>query len=593
MKIRLNSVEKIIHYAPLYSAIETLRCEPDFRHIELQVVATESDENTLRLLSEEMEDPDVLNLYITSLPDIEDRLRDMLEYSIEQIQAFYDDCVLWTMLIDRTPVCIVGPLDKREVHFEDYLNNVNRIPKSTRECIACYPTGSTVDWFVNKSFNRTGIFEVLRVPFGQEQEFELVASGAAAYAVTLEPWLAEDYGLHIVYDIPIAPFGFTGLITRRSEFDRPFNRHLLTELVKKITTEIAGLYRSFEPTLFDWEMIQEWGTLPNDIAKKKDYEQRQYAKQVGSGTPESKVLKALHWMSSRRIWAMDPVVPLITKGRNFKSAKEMLEELLVKKEREKKLQLSSIHLIHQLKNEITLKVTNPIKKVIERLENENQSGNRDTQKYLGLISSDANALSDKFKQWLEVLNEKFDKDNNQFISSSYQLERYLRQLGTHHQIPNIIFNLERDQGSVFAAVDQISVPEILIRFLLDEIVGNSVNAYQNALKDKTSTSDLPPMAIIVSWRRVVRDNLELVELSIQNIGIPIPYDKLQSIGKRPTKSTTNGSGFGLYFLNEALQLFDSVMADPMEKRYFKPENLLDKDGNNAVKFTFMFKPQNF
>ena len=55
MEVNIILVEKIIHYAPLYSALEALRNDREFLHIKVQMITTESDVNTLRLLSKEEE----------------------------------------------------------------------------------------------------------------------------------------------------------------------------------------------------------------------------------------------------------------------------------------------------------------------------------------------------------------------------------------------------------------------------------------------------------------------------------------------------------------------------------------------------------
>jgi hypothetical protein len=499
------------------------------------------------------------------------------------------------MMIDRTPVSVISNSDKSQRDFDAYWEKFSSEDTTKKLKIACYPEGSTVDWFIHQSFNRFGAFDVMRVPFGKAGEFEAISNGACDYAVTLEPWLLTE-NQQVLHDMPIAPFGFTGILSHKRHFDHPNKRELLYEIVRTTSSEIANLYRTFEPSLFDWEMFKDWAKLPQNVSAEKDKEQHNYALLISKHLDKPVTVDGLRWMTSHRIWAMDPLLPLSGGAdRHFKSAAELTIELLAEKEKESQVQLAGVHTIHHLKNELMNKVSLPLRKYIDELKKKSGRAHEEFRlDDLEKIKKHVDELSDKFKKWLNALNLKLNQEEKNFSFSTYEMESYLRKLRQIHHLKEEDINFElrgiepTQEGYI---LDRAIAPSVLMELMLDEIVGNAVGAY-GVIKKKAETgldtAFSSKFGIKVIWERIQSAQETFVQIQVENTGTYLPYDKIKVLGKIPTKSGTDGSGFGLHFLNIALQIFDCGMVDTTFARYFLPENLTNANGSEFVRFTFHF-----
>lgn len=593
MHVKIFLVDKIIHYTPLYIALDKVIRTSNKTSFQVEFFSLESDLELLKKLVSEEDDPESISLYLTSLPEIKHRISNDNSFGENTLDLLYNNCVLWMLLIDRTPLSVIGSTKTSQKKFDTHWQPSLNKKSVKRPKIACYPEGSTVDWFIHQSFNYFKAFDVVRVPFGRDAEFEAIANGTCDYAVTLEPWRLQE-NQHVLHDIPIGPFGFTGVVSRKWHFDHPGKREFLLQIAKTTTNEIANLYRTFEQPIFDWEMFENWDQTAENAILEKESDQIQIAQFLSNQLEISISCEALRWMSSHRIWAMDPLLPHGENDAHFKSAAELTTELLAEKEKDNQIQLAGVHTIHHLKNELRNKVSLPLGKYIEELAKKSENAREDFR--LGDLEKAKNhvdELSDKFKKWLNALNYKLNREEGSFSFSTFEMETYLKKLKQIH-------NLKQDIGFELRGIspkpdgyllDRANVPSVLMELMLDEIIGNAVGAYQamqEMINSGVFSQELLPFDLKVIWERVNTIHGTMVQIQIENTGTYIPAEKIPVLGKIPTKSGTDGSGFGLHFLNIALQIFDCALVDTVFSRYFLPENLSGAAGNESVRFTFLF-----
>jgi sensor histidine kinase YesM len=114
-------------------------------------------------------------------------------------------------------------------------------------------------------------------------------------------------------------------------------------------------------------------------------------------------------------------------------------------------------------------------------------------------------------------------------------------------------------------------------FLIDETIGNAVASYR--LKKRAT-----PINLKVVCKQKMYNHEEVIELCISNEGTHLSTDTLASLGTNTVKSRHKGTGFGLYFLNTALDIYDAHIVDNENERYFLPDC-----ENGVVSFKFIFK----
>jgi len=111
------------------------------------------------------------------------------------------------------------------------------IKKGTR--ISCYPKGSTVDWFVNKTINKTGICKIHVVKFGEGKELEAINNDDIDYAITLEPGILSRKNMKVFKDSS-KTFRFTCLFSDISTIHNTDKKDVLNKLIKYINESIGN-----------------------------------------------------------------------------------------------------------------------------------------------------------------------------------------------------------------------------------------------------------------------------------------------------------------------------------------------------------------
>ena len=105
MKIFMHLVDKLIHYAPIYSVFEDKSKKYDVEYI-----ITGSDQETVkRLYANAPQNDNEIHLFLTSVSDLSDRLR------ILNIIPTFNQSVLWTVFIDKIPLWVIGNENSNEV----------------------------------------------------------------------------------------------------------------------------------------------------------------------------------------------------------------------------------------------------------------------------------------------------------------------------------------------------------------------------------------------------------------------------------------------------------------------------------------------
>ncbi len=309
MRINIYIVAPIIHYVPLYIALH--RLDQGNNNINIEYITTKHDKKTIEEVYYKYIKDDEINIFLTSISDLDDRLITQLKFDEKERLDFYKRFCLWYTFIDRIPINIIGRK-----------GNPFRLTEGIR--IGCYPSGSTVHWFLDEYVDKNKSCNIIEYEFGSEDEFVKLKNNEIDFAISLQPWKLTNDNFQKLTDIPAQPFGFTCIFSDISTINISEKKNILLELTKLINNEIGNIYSVFEDDAYA-------SNIKRDAVKKK----KEFIRELvlinkplffsdNEDIPE--LVKSINWLSRNRIWAYNAVDQLCLRIRDIRSALNIIEE---------------------------------------------------------------------------------------------------------------------------------------------------------------------------------------------------------------------------------------------------------------------------
>ncbi|MBM2814410.1 MAG: hypothetical protein HW421_1172 [Ignavibacteria bacterium] len=549
MVINLYLVDILIHYLPIYMAIIELRNEMLKENIRLEIIphCTNSDRISIdKFINDSKEKRNEIHLLLTSTIDLEKRINDFEEIDLLQ---FYEDFIIWTTLIDKIPICIIG--DKSDIEFfSKFPENLSILEQSK---IASYPVGSTSYWFSTKKIKyfqnlKESNFEF--VDFGKGKEFELIENKTVRFAITLEFWKSAQYNnIVALMNMPRAPLGFTALFTPKYVFYNENQNKILTKIKNYMANSVKNIYKNFEIPGYEW-------ILPNERDIFVDNAKESFLK-MNKMINSEYILNfnfndSLRFLSENEIWSLDSIKVLEIGKQKILTPEELMFE-------EKRFVSSKLISIHDLKDDLL--------EINREVYNLNEIEQDDKLKYRTLmIYNSIQSLVDNYENYLNSYK-KEDKVTYEDLARIFKEECFAKEFGT--------YDVQAKKGIEY----WISFSFPVLKFILKGLLKNAIMYCQQ---------DTKPM-INLSWDVYNYNIKNYISICIENDNASnITSNKLKNLGYQRLVSVPGKSNGSFYkLINDYLKISNAIEYE--DGRYFQVN--YDKE-NKIFKTTFSIIGEN-
>jgi hypothetical protein len=213
---------------------------------------------------------------------------------------------------DEINIFLVGEDKFKEADFKNHFVNIvtliNQSPIylleskiNTSNKFAQYEKGNSFHYIIQSFFNDTDQqdrLEHLNLRIVEDDEFIALNNGSVQYAISWNHWRTKEFE-NVKYnlnEIPIIPFGWTCLITKRRELQDEDKLNLMETLSKKIIKNINHIYRLYEREIYSKGNTEsEREELINIVTKHVSERDKPY------------VSDALRLLATDRIWTRNPI----------------------------------------------------------------------------------------------------------------------------------------------------------------------------------------------------------------------------------------------------------------------------------------------
>jgi hypothetical protein len=305
---------------------------------------------------------------------------------------------------DEINIFLVGEDKFHEPPFDEKFVNIvtliNQSPiyllQSTKNAgnkVAQYQKGNSFHFIIERHFKATGQedrLEQLELDVLSDGEFHALNNGLVQYAITWNHWRIEEFEnvRHFERQIPIRPFGWTCLITKKEELQNESKLELMELLSKRIIKNINMIYRFYERKIYsignDDNMLNEFISIIEKSVAERD---KRY------------VPMALKTLATDRIWTSNPIY-MAEKVTDFTDY--LLDESDKKATKSAVAEIVNRNYSHHIGSHVSHRAT--FDKIIERI---------------GLQPADILGNASYFHTIIQMVNKlnRYKDERNEFISA--------------------------------------------------------------------------------------------------------------------------------------------------------------------------------